>query len=360
MSDGTIRRARYAPTALDPAAGRPGGQWARRTFIAGLGAIAAVTLAAPTLVHAAEPLPMVGVIIPGKPPRDMLDEFRAGLRDLGYVEGRNIKLVVRWDHGDMKRYRQIAAEFARLPLRAVYSPCHTCFLNANKTVGIKRLPPVVGIFVAPIAAGQVRNIARHGLTITGIYATPAEIYGKRLQLLKEAAPGIRRVVALAAPVGATTDLPALRKVFFEQTAKAGKSLGIEILPRMVSSPKHIEQAVAAATHEGADGLIAQQGPFFRIHRRNLAKATAAHRLPSISGETGYGAAGGLMEYGASIPGISRDNATLIHKILKGAKAADLPIAQPTKINFVVNRKTAKALGIKLPRSIVLRATEVIE
>jgi putative ABC transport system substrate-binding protein len=183
------------------------------------------------------------------------------------------------------------------------------------------------------------------------------MYGKRLQLLKEAAPNIRRVVAL---IHEFKGHEGLTEVFVEHVKSAGKSLGIQIVLRNIDTPDDIEPAVADGVSDGADGLITTQGPFFRIHRRRLAAAAAAHRLPSITGETGYARAGGLMEYGPSIAGASRDCASLIHKILKGAKPADMPIAQPTKIKFTVNLKTSKALGLQLPRSILLRATEVIE
>jgi putative ABC transport system substrate-binding protein len=279
------------------------------------------------------------------------------LLDLGYVECQNLSLQIRDDHNDTSRYEEIAAEFAGLPLRAVFVPRELHFVRAMKAVGAKKTVPIVAILVTPVEIGEVREIGRHGSNVTGILLVPLEIYAKRLQLLKEAAPRIRRVLALH-----QTPKGYLRRteVFVERLTSAAKSQGLTILLRAVEAPEDIDRVVAGAVREGVDSLITAQDAFFLIHRQKLAMIAAKHNLPSISGETGYAVAGGLMDYGPSIPRVFRDSAIFVDKILKGAEAAELPIRQPTRFDLAVNLKTAKALGIEVPRSILLRATEVIE
>ncbi len=307
--------------------------------------------AAAERVQSAEPVPRVGVIVPGSPPRDVFDAFKAGLRELGYVDGRNIILEVRWDHNDTTRYAKFAAEFARLPLSVIVTLGLPQFIRATKTV------PIVAFMAAPVERGLVREFARPASNVTGIAFLPVALLGKRLQLLKETAPGVSRVVLLA---------PGRRQhlfragPFLEYIKAAGKSLSIEILPRPVDTPEDIDRAVTGAVREGADGLMTLQGPFFRIHRRRIAALAAAHRLPSITGETGYAEVGGLMNHGPNIPYFWRRAAAFVDKILKGRKPADLPLEYATKFELVVNVKTAKALGIKVPRAILLRADKVIE
>jgi putative ABC transport system substrate-binding protein len=313
-------------------------------------------LAALLAAHAqpAGKVPRIGVIMQGISPGeagDELDVFRQGLRDLGYVEGQTIALEVRWGEGQHERYPALAADLARLPVDVIVaaggSPARAA-KHATTTI-----PIVMLVGVDPVAQGLVASLARPGGNVTGLTVMTRELSGKRLELFTETVPGLSRV-ALLVDAGNPN-----RQVHLYDYEAAARVLGVQLLPLEVGGPDDFVGAFQAATQGQAQALIMAQGALFLTQRARLAELALASRLPTMSGETGYAEAGGLMHYGPDIPGSFRRVAVYVDKILKGAQPADLPVEQPTKFELVINLKTAQALGITIPPTLLFLADEVL-
>jgi ABC-type uncharacterized transport system substrate-binding protein len=313
-------------------------------------------LAALLAAHAqpAGKVPRIGVIMQGISPGeagDELDVFRQGLRDLGYVEGQTIALEVRWGEGQHERYPALAADLARLPVDVIVaaggSPARAA-KHATTTI-----PIVMLVGVDPVAQGLVASLARSGGNVTGLTVMTRELSGKRLELFTETVPGLSRV-ALLVDAGNPN-----RQVHLYDYEAAARVLGVQLLPLEVGGPDDFVGAFQAATQGQAQALIMAQGALFLTQRARLAELALASRLPTMSGETGYAEAGGLMHYGPDIPGSFRRVAVYVDKILKGAQPADLPVEQPTKFELVINLKTAQALGITIPPTLLFLADEVL-
>jgi putative ABC transport system substrate-binding protein len=276
-------------------------------------------------------------------------ELREGLRELGYVEGQNFVFELRSADGNANRLPELAAELVRLQvdvIAAAYTPCALAARRATTSI-----PIVIAAVADPIGSGLVQSLARPGGNVTGLSNMAAETAGKSVELFRDMLPSLRRVAVLANPVDPFT------KSFLEQVHLAGRAAGIEIAPvAMVRGPDEVEPAFADMVSARADAVIVQ-GIFFS---KAIADLALKYGLPSASVLRSYPHAGGLMSYGADIPHIFRRSAALVHKILQGTKPADLPVEQPTKFELTINLKTAKAIGLAVQESFLLRADEVIE
>ncbi len=283
-----------------------------------------------------------------------LEAFRQGLRELGWVEGQNIVIEYRYAEGRPDRLPGLADELVRLKadvIAASPTPAVLAARNATRTI------PIVGMgLTEPVALGLVASLARPGGNVTGVtYSVDTDIFGKQLELLKEAVPKARRVVALTNPTGT----PAYPLVLSSVKA-AAQSLGLQLRLYEAREPSEFVAAFAAMAKERAVALLVFGDPMFFLHRARLAELALKNRLPSMSTQWQWVEAGGLIAYGPSLPDLWRRAATYVDKILKGARPADLPIEQPTKFELVINRRTAKALGLTIPPSVLGRADQVIE
>ncbi|HKQ25607.1 MAG TPA: ABC transporter substrate-binding protein [Burkholderiales bacterium] len=296
-------------------------------------------------------IPVVGVLTLTAGATDpFVEALRQGLRELGYVEGRNIKFEFRTAQDQVNRLPRLAEELVRLNVDVIV------VTNALAAQALRRATSTIPIVVAlldPVAAGLVTNLARPGGNITGLSFMGIELSAKRLQLLKEAIPPLNRVAVLWNP-----DTPSTAKMVEDLKAVAS-SMSIELTLVSVQTPEGFDAAFATVARANAQGLYVVGGPLFYAYRTTLAKLATKARLPGIAGARYYADGGGLMSYGASMQDQMHRAAVYVDKILKGAKPGDLPIEQPTMFELVVNLKTAKALGITIPESILLRADEVI-
>src|SRR5215470_1576201 len=271
-----------------------------------------------------------------------LEAFRQGLRELGWVEGRTLFIEYRYAEGQADRLPALADELVRLKVDIIVAsptPSAQAARDATRTI------PIVGLSLTePVAVGLVASLARPGGNITGLtYGVDADIFGKQLQLLKEAIPGVRRVAVLTNPASGRPSHP-LR---MESVKSAARSLNLPLQILEVREPSDFETAFAAMLKEHAGALLLSGDAMFFVHRARLAELALKKRLPSMSTQWQWVDAGGLVSYAPSFPDQWRRAATYVDKILRGAKPADLPIEQPTKFELVINIRAARELGISL-------------
>ncbi len=280
--------------------------------------------------------------------------LRQGLRELGYVEGQNLVLEYRSAERKLERRPKLAAELVRLNVDVIVTPGAPGLIRA--ALGATRTIPIVvaGFRVDPVETGFVVSLARPGGNITGLTNLNSQLHAKRLELLKEAFPRISRVVILWRP--------GQQKQMMKAMEAAGQALGIQIQSVIAVPPYEHESAFSASSRESPDGLIVgSTGLTLTPGRRaRVLEFTAKRRLLTIYHRSLFVKEGGLMSYAADSKDLDRRVATYVDKILKGAKPADLPIEQPTKFDFVINLKTAKALGLTIPPAVLLQATKVIK
>jgi putative ABC transport system substrate-binding protein len=297
------------------------------------------------------------MLLPGAAPppghaSPLLDAFVGGLRDLGYVEGRNIVIEYRWSEGRDERFPELAADLIRLKVAVIVTagvPAVRAAKTATDTI------PIVMAFVGdPVGIGLVASLARPGANVTGLSLLDPDLDGKRIELLKEAVPGLTRLAILwsANDPGMT--------LAFSRVEIAAQTLGLTLQNLAVREPGEFAGAFQAASTGRAEGLIVTAQPFMVRHRAQILDLAARQRLPAMYTLGSFVDAGGLMAYGPTLPDLYRRAATYVHKILRGDKPADLPVEQPTKFELVINMRTAKALGLTIPQSILLRADRVIE
>ena len=321
-----------------------------------LTALVAVILLGAQLA-AAQPagkVPRIGVLTPGQASMRPLyvEEFRRGLRELGYIEGQTVILEFRWDEGKPERFPELAADLARLKVDVIIAGTAAAIPAAKQAT--TTIPIVMTTAVDPVERGLVASLARPGGNVTGMIIISAGLSGKRLQLLKEAVPGVSRVGALWNP----RHRPGIE--LLKETEVAARALGMQIQPLEADDAEHLDSAFRAATQGRAQAVIMIQNPLFFLFRAQIAELGLKHRLPTMSGEPGFAQAGGLMNYGPDPVANWHHAATYVDKILRGAKPADLPVERPTKIELVLNLRTAKALGLTIPQSLLLQADHVIE
>jgi putative ABC transport system substrate-binding protein len=277
---------------------------------------------------------------------------RQGLRDLGYVEGQNIILEPRLAEGHHERLGNLATELVQLKVDVIVAaatPASRAAKAATSTI------PIVFVAVGdPVKAGLVTSLAQPGGNVTGLSLLTPDLSGKRLSLLVETVRKVARVGILMNP-----DNP-ISAVFLEETRLSARQLAAELQPFEARNPKEIEQAFAVAAGQRVDAIIVFDDPVLWSHRAQIVALATTRKIPAMYGYRDFVDSGGLMSYGPDRPDQYRRTAIYVDKILKGAKPSDLPIEQPTKFELIVNRKTAKSLGIELPASIVVGANEVIE
>jgi putative ABC transport system substrate-binding protein len=278
--------------------------------------------------------------------------FRQGMRELGYVEGKN--LVVEWRSAESKTERlpDLAAELVRLKMDVIVTEAAVATLAAQK--GTSTIPIVMANVGDPVGTGVVKSLARPGGNTTGLSNMVSELVPKHLELLLSIVPKVSRVAFLWNSAN-SSQLIALKSV-----QAAAQKVGVKILPLEAQTPQQIENAFSVMAREKPGAVIVAQNPFAFQQRRQIAELAAKIRLPSISGSREYAEAGGLIGYGASIADGSRRAASYVDKIFKGAKPGDLPVEQSTLFELVINRNTAKAMGITFPQSLLVRADRVIE
>jgi len=326
----------------------------RRRFLAGMGAV----LLAPPLAAEGQPTGKVyriGLILTATPSESahLVKALDEGLRELGYVEGRNVMFERRFAEGRQERLPALAADLVRLKVDTLVTgsnPVIAAVKQASATI-----PVVMAVSRDPVSAGFIASLARPGGNITGLANDPApEIIGKNLELLKEAAPRVSRVAFLWNPI------PPGAGTYKNAVESAARSLGVTFQSVEVRGRNEFEGAFAAMVRERANGIVVATDPVILGPRSEVVLLAARKRLPAVYGLREFPEAGGFMSYGPNVADQFRRAAVYVDKILKGAKPGDLPVEQATKFELVINLKTAKALGLTIPPSLLGRADEVIQ
>ena len=298
-------------------------------------------------------VPRIGILDPGSstfPTSPRPYSFRQGLRELGYIEGKNIFIETRNAEGKQDQLSDFASELAKLKVDVIVTSTTPGVLAAKNATSA--IPIVFWSVSDPVRTGLVSSLAHPGGNITGLSVLSPELAGKRLELLKETFPKITRVAYLRNPDFLGPALAAMRE--------AARALGLQLQSLDVRSAKDFDGAFEAVLKERAEALTAAQVPVMTINRQRIVAFAAKNRLPAIYPRSEFIDAGGLMSYGVSFSDLFRRAATYVDKILKGTKPANLPIEQPTKFELVINLKTAKTLGLKIPAHLLMEADRVIE
>jgi putative ABC transport system substrate-binding protein len=275
-----------------------------------------------------------------------------GLRELGYVEGKNISIEARFSGTDMDRLRELADELVRLRVDIIIAVTTAAAQAARKATAT--IPIVFTNVADPVVPGLVASLAPSGENMTGLSSMVAELTGKRVELLKETLPTASRVAVLWLKPSRASGL------MFEQAEAAGARLGLQVQSLGVVGASDLQGAFAAASRNRAGAVFVIDSPAMSSYRSLILDLAMKRRLPVVSQNAYFTEAGGLLSYGIDLRDHYRRAATYIDKILKGARPGDLPVEQPTKFELVINLKTARALGITIPQSILLRADRVIE
>jgi putative ABC transport system substrate-binding protein len=325
----------------------------RRDFI---GTLAGSLLAAPHAAAAQQvgKVYRIGFLSPGPGPSSSTEAFRQGLRELGYVEGRNLSIEYRWAAGKVERLPELAKELVLLKVNIIVAsstPTIEAAKRATSTI------PIVMVAVAdPVGSGLVDGLARPGGNVTGLSLMSTDLAGKRLQLVRELLPKATRVAVLTYR-GYTSP----SKAYLEQMRAAAKQMGLQLMVQEANEAgDDLPGAFAAVERERAQALDVRVTASSTYNPKRIVDLAAQHRLPVVYDARNFVEAGGLVSYGPNLQEINRRAAFYVDRILKGAKPADLPIEQPIKFDLVINLKTAKALGLTIPPSLLARADEVIE
>jgi ABC-type uncharacterized transport system substrate-binding protein len=318
--------------------------------------VAVMLLAVAVIAAAQQPtkIPRIGFLMSTSPSAGSarIEAFRQGLRELGYVEGKNI--VIEWRHaeGKLDRLSELAAELVRLKVEMIVTagPVPTRAAKAATST----IPIVMTQDPDPVGNGFVASLARPGGNITGLSTLAPEISGKQLELLKEIVPRLSRVAVFG-----TSTIPGYAQRLKETELAAG-AFGVQLQYLDILGPKDIESAFRAASKGRADAVLALGSPVFILQRIQIADLAVKSRLPAIYDRREFVEDGGLISYATSLTDLSHRAATYVDKILKGAKPGDLPVQQPTKFELVINLKTAKQIGLTIPPSVLARADRVIK
>jgi putative ABC transport system substrate-binding protein len=280
-----------------------------------------------------------------------IEAFRNRLRELGYVEGKNIVIESRWAEGKIERLPELAAELVRLKVDVIVTS------SAAPTRAAKEATTTISIVMAndndPVGSGHVASLARPGGNVTGLSTLAPELSGKQLELLKEIVPRLTRVAVL----GNSTNSGNAQ--LLKEVELAAKAFKVQLQYLDVLDPKDIEPAFRAASKERAGAVLLLASPVLFSQRTQIAELAIKNRLPAMYPQSDYMEAGGLMYYGANTADLYRSAATYVDKILKGRTPADLPVEQPMKFEFIVNLKAAKAIGLTIPPNVLVRADKVI-
>ena len=322
----------------------------------GLSIIAFVLVVTGTVAQAqqAKKVPRIGVLSAPSPSffSTRLSAFLEGLRDLGYVEGKNISIEYRYAEGKLDRLPHLAAALVHLKVDVILTAGEFATLAAKNATST--IPIVFGVSEDAVGSGLVSSLARPGGNATGLTVLAAELGGKRLELLKESFPKVARVAFLWPSGGPRGNVP------FTEMEAAAKALGLKLQSLPVRGLDDFEPAFEAAKREGAHALVTTPTAVINTQRDRIVDFAAKNRLPAIYAGPEFVDAGGLMSYAPSYTDLYRRAATYVDKILKGTRPADLPVEQPTKFEFVINLKTAKQIGLTIPKSVLYRADKVIK
>jgi putative tryptophan/tyrosine transport system substrate-binding protein len=300
----------------------------------------------------AKKIPRIGYFTLGAGPSERDEAFKQGLRELGWVDGQTIAIEYRWLAGKLDRVPSVAEELVRLNVDLIFATSAAVIRAAKEAT--TTIPIIMPAASDPVGSGFIASLARPGGNVTGMSAMILELEGKRLELLREIVPRIARVAYLAYG----NDLTAQRSI--DETQEAGRKMGILIQPLLIRDAKGLEGAFSAMVKERAGGLAIQPLLITSIGQgRRIAELAAKNRLPTVSDSKEFLDAGGLLSYGSDRLALWGRAATFVDKILRGAKAADLPVEQPTKFELVINQKTAKQIGVTIPPNVLARADKVI-
>ncbi len=278
-------------------------------------------------------------------------EFTESLREIGYVEGRNLVTIHRWADGQLNRLPGLAAELvaSKIDVMIALGPATWAARQTTATI------PIVTTFSGdPVGMGLVSNLARPGGNVTGFSYMSTDLAAKRLELLRQIYSAHSNFAALYNPGEPST------KFELEQTEAAARSIGVKLQRLTASQPSELEQAFAAAVQERAGGVIVFTHGFAEFYRKNIIETAARHRMPTMYGWRDFVVEGGLMSYGPNVLTMVKTAASYVGRIIKGEKPGDLPMQQPTRLELVVNLKTAKAFELELPQSLIVRADELID
>jgi len=332
----------------------------RREFITLIGGAAAASSNLwPLPARAQERMPVIGVLSPLSPSQvtsPPFEAFQGALRDIGYVEGKSINVIYRWADGSKERLAEFAAELARLKVNVIFAvPGTPVAIEAQKATAT--IPIVFAGVGDAVGSGLVASLARPGANATGLINESQDIAGKQLEFLREGIPGLLRAGVLWRPSNPSYRGSRHQLSRFDTVVRA---TGVQIELIAAENREDLVTAFETIKKNKIDGLVVQADDLFINESARIIELAAANRVPAIY-RLGYqAAAGGLMAYGPNIPEMYRRAASYVHKILKGAKPSDLPVEQPTKIELIVNLKTAKTLGLTVAPALLARADEVIE
>jgi ABC-type uncharacterized transport system substrate-binding protein len=321
----------------------------RRAFLGGLAALAAPRAAGAQ--QQAGKVPRVGVLVGAAAPHPFADAFRRGLQGLGYQDGHNVVLEIRYTGGHADRAAELAAELVRLPADVIvthFTQTTRAALAATRTI------PIVMVVGAPVESGFVASLARPGGNATGLSGMDSEIAGKRLQILREINPRLERVAIL----GTTPATNPYSGPYVEDLRRAASGTNLRLMAVLVSGPDEFGRAFSDMAKAGAQAVIVQD--HFDPHRAVLVELAVKHKLAYMSGTEGTAAAGALVSLSPDWSGLFGRAAVYVDRILKGAKPETLPVEQATKFQLALNLKTAKSLGLKVPPSLLAQADQVIE
>ena len=317
----------------------------RRTLMA---VLAGGFLAAPLVIEAQPTRPLrIGWL--SMAPHPFISSFRAGLRDLGYVEGQSVVIDERYAEGQPDRLPGLVRDLIARRVDVFVTSGSAPALAAKDTT---TTVPIVAITSNHVGVGLVRSLAHPGGNVTGLELLSADLSVKWLELLKATVPNLARVGVLADTSGPSTQ--------FERMNAVASSLGLKLVRLGARDAAGIDAAFTQAVRERVGGLIPLSSPVFAAHKRDIVSLAAKHRLPAMYEHRDFVDSGGLMSYGPNLDDVFRRAAVFVDKILKGSKPADLPVEQPTKFELVINLNTAKALGLTIPQSLLLRADEIIQ
>jgi putative ABC transport system substrate-binding protein len=280
------------------------------------------------------------------------EAFTGRLRELGWIEGQNLVIESRYAEGAYDRLQALAAELVSHPVDVIFANSAPAAFAAKRVT--TTIPIVFETLGEPISAGLVASLARPERNLTGVSGLGPELSGKRLELLRELVPGLRRVALLINPKNLLTE-PTVR-----ETQKAAVILGLRVELVEVRSPDQLESSIGRVGSDGTTAMIIVPDPMLLSHARRIQALLLKHRLPAMHSETGWLQVGALMLFGPSLLDHFRQAATLVDKVLRGARVADLPVEQSTKFELFINLKTAKTLGLTISPSLLVRADRVLE
>jgi ABC-type uncharacterized transport system substrate-binding protein len=328
-----------------------------RLMGARLAAVALLLLAAPLAVGAQPAGKMYAVGILGEKASDpsearMWQTFRLGLRELGWIEGRNIRIESRWAEDNYARLPELAADLVRLRVDLIVTRGSTYVQGARKATSA--IPIVFILHADPLGTGHVASLARPGGNITGLSLQLTEINRKGFEILISTVPAAKRIAVLYNP-DTPSHIPGLKAL--EESAR---TLRVQLQPVVARAGAELESAFTVIARAEAQALFVLSFGPYTAERQRMAELAIRHRLPTMFADRVHVEAGGLMSYGADVGDLFRRGAIYVDKILRGAKPTDLPVEQPTKFELVINAKTAKALGLTIPPSLLLRADQVID